>query len=133
MSEGVERLKAAYEAFKHQDIATVMAAFDPDIEWVAPETLPFGGTYHGHDGVGGYFQQLPTYFQEIRVEPQEFVEEGDVVVAAVRLSGRGAGGALDSQTVHYWRMRGGRAVSFREYPDTVAVLQAIGHGTPGAG
>ena len=130
MSEGVDRLKAAYEAFKHQDMATVMAAFDEEIVWVAPETLPFGGTYHGHDGVGAYFQQLPGHFQELAVEPEEFVEDGDVVVVPVRLTGRGAGGSLDTETLHLWRMRSGRAVSFREYPDTVAVLQAIGHGTP---
>jgi hypothetical protein len=40
-SEGVATLQAAYDA-KRQDIPTVMAAFDDEIEWTSPDNLPFG-------------------------------------------------------------------------------------------
>jgi uncharacterized protein len=125
-SEGVERLRAAYDAFKRQDIPTVMAAFDGEIEWTVPDNIPFGGTYHGHEGVGQFFGQLPEYWQELNVDPEEFIDGGDVIVVPIHLTGVGAGGSLDSKSVHVWRMRGDKAVSFREYPDTARVLEAIG-------
>jgi ketosteroid isomerase-like protein len=130
VSDGLDRLKAAYEAFKTQDIPTLMAAFDEDIEWTCPDALPFGGTYRGHDGVGSFFGQLGNSWQEISIEPEEFIEAGNVIVVPVQTRGRGAGGALESRNLHLWRMRDDKAVSFREYPDTARVLQALGQPVP---
>jgi ketosteroid isomerase-like protein len=124
-SDGVERLRAAYEAFKSQDIPTVMAAFDEQIEWVVPDSIPFGGTFHGHEGVGQFFGQLPQYFQELHVDPEEFIDAGDVVVVPVHLHGTGSGGSLESKSLHLWRMRDGKAVSFQEYPDTAVSVQSL--------
>lgn len=125
-SEDVERLRAAYDAFKRQDIPTVMTAFDEEIEWTLPDNLPFGGTYHGHEGVGEFFGQLPQHFKELSVDPEEFIDAGDAIVVPIHLTGAGAGGSLDSKSLHLWRMRAGKAVSFREYPDTARVLQTLG-------
>lgn len=129
-SEGVDRLRAAYEAFARQDIETVMAAFDQEIEWHAPDVLPFGGTFHGHQGVGQFLAMLPQYFRELSVEPHEFIEAGDVVAVPARLRGSGAGGSFDSETLHLYRMRDGKAVWLREFPDTARVLQALGMQVP---
>lgn len=129
-SADVQTLRDAYAAFARQDIPGVMAAFHEDIEWESPDSIPFGGVYHGHAGVGDFFSQLPEHWEELRVEPEEFVDGGDTVVVVVGLRGKGAGGSLDSKSLHLWRMRGGKAVAFREYPDTARVLQALGQQTP---
>lgn len=128
--EGVDRLQAAYEAFKSQDIPTVMAAFDEQIEWTTPDNIPFGGTYHGHQGVGEFFGQLPQHFDELHVDPEEFIDAGDVIVVPIHLHGRGKAGPLESRSLHVWRMRDGRAISFTEYPDTARILEAIGAQVP---
>ena len=119
-------LRRSYDAFATQDIATVMAGFNEDIVWEGPDSVPFGGRYEGHDGVGNFFGQLPQHFQELHVEPQEFIDGGEYVVVLVNLRGTEAGGSLDSKSAHVWKMRDGRASSFREYPDTARVLEAIG-------
>jgi len=125
-AEGVERLREAYDAFKRQDIPAVMAAFDEQIEWNSPANLPMGGIYRGHEGVGEFFGQLPQHWQELSVEPEEFIDAGEVIVVPIHLRGKGAGGSVDTWSLHLWRMRGDRAVSFREYADTASVLQALG-------
>ena len=94
-AENVSVLRDAYGAFARQDIPGVMAAFDENIEWQAPDSLPFGGLYRGHDGVGGFFGQLPTYWQELSVEPEEFIDGGDTIVVVARVRGTAAGGSLD--------------------------------------
>jgi ketosteroid isomerase-like protein len=125
-NENIQTLRGAYEAFARQDVPTVMAAFHDDIEWDSPDSIPFGGSYHGHDGVGSFFGQLPEYWEELRVEPEEFIDAGETVVVLIRLRGKGSGGSIDSKSLHLWRMRDGKAAAFREYPDTARVLQALG-------
>lgn len=125
-SEGVATLRGAYDAFKRQDIAAVMAAFDENIEWSVPETLPFGGEYRGHDSVAGFFGKLPQYWDSLSVEPTELIDGGDAILAVVRVQGTGAAGEMSADAVHLWRMRSGKAVSFREFSDTALALRAIG-------
>ncbi len=127
-AENVQVLRSAYDAFARQDVAAVMAAFDQGIEWRVPESLPFGGIYRGHDGVGGFFGTLPGHFSDLSVEPQEFIDGGDTIVVLVRVAGAGAAGPLDQTHVHLWRMRDGKAVSFTEFGDTARALGALGHG-----
>src|ERR1700733_9014363 len=99
MSEqDVQILRSAYEAFARQDVAAVMAAFDEQIEWTVPYVLPFGGIYRGHEGVGGFFASLGQHWQGLAVEPDEFIDGGDVIAALVRLRDTGSGGELDSRT-----------------------------------
>jgi ketosteroid isomerase-like protein len=131
-STQVQTLRDAYAAFARQDVPSVMAAFNEDIEWETPDSIPFGGSYHGHDGVGQFFGQLPEHWEELRVEPEEFIDAGETIVVLIRLSGKGAGGSIDSKSLHVWRMRDGKAAAFREYPDTARVLQALGQQVPAA-
>ena len=60
-STQVQTLRDAYAAFARQDVPSVMAAFNEDIEWESPDSIPFGGSYHGHEGVGQFFSQLPEH------------------------------------------------------------------------
>lgn len=130
MSTNVQTLSDAYAAFARQDVPAVMAAFQEDIEWESPDSIPFGGTFRGHEGVGQFFGQLADYWEELRVEPEEFIDAGETIIVVIRLSGRGAGGSIDTGSLHLWRMRDGKAAAFREYPDTARVLQALGQSIP---
>jgi ketosteroid isomerase-like protein len=125
-AENVQVLRDGYAAFARQDIPAVMAAFDETIEWNVPDSLPIGGTYRGHDGVGAFFRELPNRWQQIAIEPEEFVDGGDTIVVVARLRATGPGGSLDQKVIHLWRMMDGRATSFTEYSDTARALQALG-------
>lgn len=131
-SDNVQTLRSAYEAFARRDIPSVMAAFHEDIEWHEPDSVPWGGEFHGQDGVGQFFDQLGQYWRELTVEPEEFIDAGDTVVVPIRLTGTGAGGPSESASLHLWRMRDGKAASFTEYPDTARALQATGQQVPAA-
>ena len=125
-ADNVQVLREGYAAFARQDVPAVMAMFDENIEWSTPESLPFGGNYSGHAGVGEFFGALASHWQELSVEPVEFIADGDTVVVLVHNRAVGAGGPLDMTSVHLWRMREGKGVSFTEYMDTARVLKALG-------
>ena len=44
-----------YDAFAATDLETILAVTDPDIEVVQTPLLPWGGEFHGHDGLGDFF------------------------------------------------------------------------------
>lgn len=125
-AQDVQRLRDGYAAFARQDVPAVLEAFDENIEWKAPETLPFGGTHRGHDGVVEFFGRLAEQWQELTVEPQEILDAGDTIIVLAHLRATGAGGTLDTTSVHIWRMRDGKATSFAEYMDTAKALRALG-------
>ena len=127
-SENLQVLRDGYGAFARQDLPAVLAAFDERIEWTTPDSLPFGGVRHGHEEVTAFFGELAARWQELSVEPEEFVDAGDTIVVLARLRATGGGGSLDAGAAHVWRMRDGKAVAFTEYTDTARALQALGQG-----
>jgi ketosteroid isomerase-like protein len=131
-ADDVQVLRDAYAAFARQDIPAVLAAFDEDITWTTSDSLPFGGTVRGHDGVLGFFGSLGEQFTEISVEPVEFIDAGDTIVVITRDHVAGPNGSADTEVVHLWRMRDGKAVSFTEYADAAPALQVLGLGVGAA-
>jgi ketosteroid isomerase-like protein len=125
-SSNVEIVKAVYAAFNRGDVAAVVAHLDPRIRWTLSDALPFGGTYEGKEAVLGFFQKLPAWFQELRVEGIEYVASGDTVVALGRHRGKGKGGTFDVPWAMLWRFQGGKVVRFDEYQDSAKTLKAIG-------
>ena len=65
---------------------------------------------------------------ESQVEPEEFVEAGDRVVAVGRTRGRVrvTGEEFDVRAVHVWALRGGKVVRFEAYIDTPKMREALG-------
>lgn len=118
MASNVEIVRGGYEAFDRGDIPAVLAIFADDIEWYAPDELPDGGTYRGPQGVAQFFGVLPTHYQELRVEPDRFLDAGDGVVVEGHHRGTIGGVAFEVGFAHVWTLREGRAVRFREYMDT---------------
>jgi ketosteroid isomerase-like protein len=131
-AENVKVLESAYAAFARGDVPAVLAAFHEDITWTVPETVPFGGTYRGHEGVGTFFGTLSEQFSDVSVEPQEFIDGGDTIVVVARDRATGPGGSNDDLAIHLWRMRDGRAASFTEFQDTARTLQILGVGAGAA-
>ena len=133
-TDNVSVLRRGYQAFAEGDIGTVMAMFDPNITWYAPDTIRFGGTYVGPAAVGGFFSKLPENYAELRVEPLAFLDSGDAVAVSGRHRGRSAAGvAFDIPFVHLWTLANGRATSFAEYFDTTKMNAALGQAAAQAG
>jgi ketosteroid isomerase-like protein len=115
--QDVDTIKGAYDAFARQDIEGVMAAFDDSIDWDVPDSVPWGGHYRGKEEVGGFFAKLGEYVDELNVEPQEYIDAGDKVIATGRHHGNIGGDPYETRFAMVWTMEGGKAVAFKEYSD----------------
>ncbi|MGZ8752546.1 MAG: nuclear transport factor 2 family protein [Acidimicrobiia bacterium] len=122
-----ERLYAALGA---RDIPTLLEILDDGIEAAQTPELPWGGKYHGHDGMLIFFGKLLESINSV-VTTERFFAAGDQVVQMGRTAGTvvATGAPFDVAEVHIWTFRNGKAVRFDAYIDTPAMLEALAVGT----
>jgi ketosteroid isomerase-like protein len=116
------------------NVPALLELLDPQVEWQVPamEHVPFAGTWRGRDGIGQFLQQLGESQEVLEFRPEQFVAQGDAVIAPGRVVMRvkATGRESRSQWAHVWTIAEGRVTQFQEYVDTAAVTRAHSpHGT----
>jgi uncharacterized protein len=128
--ENVEVVRRIYAAFNDGDLATVLAIFDPDIEWNASDVFfDQPRTYRGRRAWQEEFlRDLMEAFEEYRAEPEEVIDAGHqvVVVAQVGGPGRRSGAKATARVGHVVTLRGGMIVRFAEFKEPDEALEAAG-------
>jgi uncharacterized protein len=126
MSQNVEAIQAAHQAFQRQDVEAVLGYFDERIVWKVPDTLPWGGTYTSREDVAGYFALLLEYFDQFELHPEELLAAADRVVDIGVIRGRGKlnGEPFEIRYCLIWKMREGKAIEMEEFSDTAALVIA---------
>jgi len=128
----VQILQGGYEAFGGGDVPSVLAIFDPGIEWREAEGNPYkpdGKAWIGGDAIVQHlFMRLGSEWEGFTVTPREFHDAGDTVVVECRYTGvhKATGKSLDAQACHVWKLSDGKANSFQQYVDTGQMQVAMG-------
>ena len=95
--ENVETARMAFEAWNRRDLQSVLDLFHPDVVW-EENVQVFPGMdriYRGHEGFLKWDRDaFSEVWESIAVEPLEFIDAGDHVVALLRLSGKGQGSGV---------------------------------------
>ena len=122
--------KGMYESFARGDVASVLAACDPAVEWSAAEGHPYqmdGSAWHGPQSVVDKgFSREGQDWENFSIKIARLHETEDHVVMEGRYTGsyRSTGAPLDAQVCHILQFRDGKVIRFQQYIDT-AQLQRI--------
>jgi ketosteroid isomerase-like protein len=124
--ENVELAQKALGQF----IATGEPAWDlthGDVE-VYDHDIMDGEDYRGHAGVVRWLEDWSSAWSEFTMEPEEFIDAGDRVVAVVRMraTGRSSGLVLDRQDAVVQELRDGMIVRLDYYNSRDQALKAVG-------
>lgn len=84
----IESLQRIYSALQRRDSAELRDHLAHDIEWTLPETVPWGGTHHGHQGVEAVGEIFEHHVDGIWADPDDFLEAGNRIFVLGRVSGR---------------------------------------------
>ena len=122
-SDHVSLITQLYEAFARGDVPTVLAAFDPGIEWREAEGSEYasGNPHVGPDAiVQGVFGRLVGEWDNFTVTPRELLATPNGVVALGRYTAKNkaTGRPIDAQFAHVWQMQDGKIRAFQQYTDT---------------
>jgi ketosteroid isomerase-like protein len=123
----VRSMCAAYGRLaQNGEIASFVAEyFDPDCEYQPVEETD---KIRGHHALIRWTQRWLEAWDETWDEVDQAVEAGEMVVAAIRVHGRGRGSGMEiSQRLFYvFELRLGKIVRMRDYLDPDQALEAAG-------
>jgi ketosteroid isomerase-like protein len=128
VSEQAELIRRGYELLNRDGVVGIADMLDRDFEVQTAPELPEAGTYKGLDAFEALIETLTEPFEEIRVEPLQFVEiQGDLLVVPLHIVGRGklSGVELDSHVVHVWTLRDQKALRLRVFTTPAQVMTAL--------
>ena len=129
--DNVEIVKQSFVAFQRGDMQTVLNLCADDIEFRHPMSTaiwPWAGQHRGRAQLAA----LAAGFWEVeefeQFEPQEFIAQGDTVVAIGVYSGvaKANGQRARSDWAMVFNLRDGKVARFREFCDCAALVRAHG-------
>jgi ketosteroid isomerase-like protein len=127
-SENERIVRAFYDATIPGHREGVMALQAPDIVYEVDEGMPVGGGRFV--GILDVMDRALANFYgafDVRLLAEEFISEGEHVVAIGRLKGktREGGVPIDVPFVHIWTVRGNRLHRLRFSTDTATLAKAL--------
>jgi ketosteroid isomerase-like protein len=124
--ENVEIVRLIFDAWLRGDMAT--DKLDPEITMIESSTIPGATSAYGIDAVRRYMASFANYWDEIRFEPQEYIDAGERVIVVARLVGRGKASGVDVNRVwaYVWTLRDGKALRMEGFANRDEALKAVG-------
>jgi ketosteroid isomerase-like protein len=110
--ENVEIVRRGYEALNSRDFSRMPEFLDPDVEIDVSRNVINPSTSEGHEGFERTVRATDDVWDDFHTEPQEFIDAGDRVVVAVKLSGKGRGSGVvtEMQVFNVVTLRGGKVI-----------------------
>ena len=127
MGANADTVKSGWEAFARGDLDAATATTSESAEIVVPESLPWGGTYTGPEGFKEMIGKLVSNFDEVKPEPQEFLEaDGGHVIVTVKGAGTTkSGNELTGDSIWLYKVDDGKIEHAEFYGDTATAVKAL--------
>ena len=129
-NNNVSIIDGLYKAFAVGDIPTVLGSMDSKIVWNEAEGNAYadGNPYIGPEavlnGVFGRIMQEHEYFNLKDIELHEM--HNDKVLATLRYDAkRDNGNSYNDQVAHFWTLKDGKVVAFKQYVYTKKLSEAM--------
>jgi ketosteroid isomerase-like protein len=97
----LDRVRRVYSGWGRGDFTVGWEWLADDAQFIPLDDLTDPALTHGSEAIRGFLDDLLDSFSELRIEPLEFVDEGDRILVRVlqRVVGRGSGASSEFE---YW-------------------------------
>ena len=124
----LEVVRVLFDRFAEGGIEPTLELFSDDVVIeIPPDMSAEPDIYHGRNGVRRYFAGFDGMIEDVRYEAFELIPAGELVLAHIRLSGRGVSSGLDVDIEAYvvHELANGKIARIRPYPERAAAERAI--------
>lgn len=94
-----------YAAAISGDVVAALSCMHPEVEVVEADHLPFGGSYHGHDGITQVFGALAQHLDLSRLAIRTLIADGHHGLAVVTVPVRRKG--TSATVAEHWQLQDG--------------------------
>jgi ketosteroid isomerase-like protein len=128
MSENVEIVRAALEAYNRRDLNGLFTDAAPDLEVdLSRAAGPQKGMYKGHAEIRGVLEDFFETWESFRLEPHDFIEEGDDVIVPWTIHAEGRSGIeVRARPTWTFTVRDGAIERISMYQELEDALEAAG-------
>jgi ketosteroid isomerase-like protein len=124
----VKSLRRVYDALSRWDVDDLVTDVTHDFEMILPDTVPWGGTRHGQEGLRSFATIFQDHVEGLWADPDDFIDAGDSIVVLGRLRGRAkaTGKEYEVHFAHVWTLSDGMPSRCRSYFDSAPIMTALG-------
>jgi ketosteroid isomerase-like protein len=132
--ENVEIVRRVYEAAVRRDAATVLALYDPDVQWDGSrsrwsEVLPGNSVWRGHAEMRESFRAYYEAWDDLEDTVEELIDAGNHVISVTNTRARGRSSGTEVEwkgQAGVWTIREGRVTQVTWFPTRDEALEAAG-------
>ena len=123
----IEAIRRIYDALSRWDVDDLAKDVTHDFELNLPETLPWGGTFHGAEGIRAFAAVFRDHVVGQWADPDDYIHGGDAIVVLGRQRGRAiaTGREYEVHFAHAWTLSDGMPARCRSYFDTAPIMAAL--------
>jgi ketosteroid isomerase-like protein len=129
-----EVVRRAYGALNRHDLEAFLAHVHPEVYFESLVMETDAERFRGHAGVRDWWGQISSVLEDLRWEVQILAEEGDLVLIALCIGGRGLGSGVEVEQ-RMWQVgevRGDLATWWRFFRTEEEARQAFARAREGA-
>ena len=126
--ENVEAWERTIRAFNERNIESLIAEFDPDVEFVPFVSGVTAEPYRGAQGVRDWVAAVDEAFEFYVSHVERIEDHGDITLAVAELHGRGRASGAETRrpSVHIARFGHGKVVWWQTFATREEALEAVG-------
>ena len=121
----LETVESIYAAFGRGDISYIVSLMAPDVFW-RQTNVPWGGDYHGPEGVVAFFTKLNDTAETTGFEVEENIEAPGQVFTYGYYSSRtrATGKSSRARFVFRWQFEQGKVKRYEAVLDSAPIVEA---------
>ena len=126
--DNITFIQKMYAAFGEGDVQTLLDSVTDNAEWInyGPDTIPYAGSRSGKTQIREFFQVIGETSTGSKIVAENFVAQGDTVVATGRYQAKvsATGVEIDTPIAHVFTVRNGKVTRWEGFSDTALVAAA---------
>ena len=130
MAGRLDDMRKRYEEFSQGDLESALQNWADDVVWQGSNSteLPGGGEHQGKEEAIRVLQETVGAWDEFKLTPDEFFEDGDTVVVLAHNDVKKGDQSAQMPVVHIWRWEGDEIKRLLILTDTQQAAQLLGMG-----
>ncbi|WP_419870607.1 nuclear transport factor 2 family protein [Chryseobacterium sp. CT-SW4] len=129
MMTHLEIIKSTYEGKTSEENSRNLEKYlAPDAQWTEAAGFPLAGTFTGFEEIAkNVFYRLATEWIDYKFTPENYVADGDQVVAYGNYTGinKETNKPLNARVAHLWKLKDGKIISFEQFVDSKTVTDTM--------